>query len=175
MNLSRESIALIVAGVAAFVLQIVLAPYISISAAMPNFVVVFVMLCAVVRAQSFGCVMPFVLGLLYDFLSGNIVGGMALALMVSAVLAARVFAVLQNDTLFMPLAVLALGSLMVELLYAIVLLAAGYNAGILEAFVFRALPCALYDSVVAFLLYPLAARFFVSSGPSSPLVATQLR
>lgn len=172
---SREAAALGVAGVVAFVLQLVLAPYICIGAAMPNFVLAFVFLCVVTRSQTFGCVMPFVLGLLYDFLSGNPIGAMAFSLTLFSYVEARVYSAMENDTLFMPLAVMGVGILLTETVYGVFLLAAGYNAGFFEAFALRALPCAVYDCVVAFLLYPLAARFFTSSGPTSPIVASQLR
>ena len=172
---SREAVALGVAGVVAFLLQLILAPYICIGPAMPNFVVVFVFLCAVTRSQSFGCVVPFALGLLYDFLSGNPVGAMAFSLTLFSYVGARIYSAMENDTLFMPLAVMAVGVLLTEALYGVFLLAMGYNAGFFEAFVLRALPCAIYDCVVAFLLYPLAVRLFTPTGPTSPIVASQLR
>ena len=172
---TRDIIVLTVGGVVAFVLQLVLAPYITIGAAMPNFVMAFVFLCAIMRAQSFGCVLPFACGLLYDFLSGSIVGAMAFSLTLFAVIAARVYDAMANDTLFMPLAVMGVGILLSQVCYGLFLLAAGYNAGFLEAFVYRALPCTLYTCVISFVLYPLAAKLFTPSGPSSPIVANQFR
>ena len=136
---------------------------------------VFVFLCAVTRSQSFGCVMPFAMGLLYDLLSGGVVGAMSFALTLFSYVGARVFAAMENDTLFMPIAVMSAGMLLTELVYGIFLLATGYNASFIDALIFRALPCAIYDSVIAFILYPLASRFFSSGGPASPIVATQLR
>ncbi len=172
---SHETVALVVAGVAAFALQLISAPYICIGPAMPNFIVVFVFLCVVTRAQIFGCVAPFVLGLVYDFLSGNPVGAMAFSLTLFSFIGARVYSAMENDTLFMPLAVMGAGILLTETAYGLFLLATGYNAGFFEAFALRALPCAVYDCVVAFLLYPLAVRLFAPSGPTSPIVASQLR
>ncbi len=175
MNDSRETVVLVVAGVLAFVLQFVLAPSIALGNAMPNFVVVFTFVCAIQRFQTFGCVMPFLLGLLFDFLSGSVVGAMAFSLTLFSVVSARVFYALNNDTLFVPFVVMGLGFVFVESAYGAVLLASGYNAGLLEALVFQALPCALYDFVVAALLYPLATRFLKGNTPASPIMTTQLR
>ena len=175
MTDSHDVFVLSIAGVVAFLLQLILAPYIAIGHAMPDFVMVFVFLCAVTRSQSFGCVMPFVLGLLYDLLSGGVVGAMSFAFTLFSYVGARVFAAMENDTLFMPIAVMSAGMLLTELVYGIFLLATGYNASFIDALIFRALPCAIYDSVIAFILYPLASRFFLSGGPASPIVATQLR
>ena len=172
---SRDTIVLVVAAVLAFLLQIVVAPSIMLGNAMPNFVVVFVFLCAILRFQTFGCVMPFAMGLLFDFVAGSVVGAMAFALTLFSVIAARVFFALNNDTLFIPFAIMGLGFILVEATYGIILLSVGYQAGFLEAFVFEALPCALYDCAIAVLLYPIAARFFKSGMPNSPIMTTQLR
>ena len=172
---SHDAIVIVVACVIAFVLQIVVAPYIALGNALPNFVVAFVFLCAILRFQAFGCVMPFVVGLAFDFVCGSVVGAMAFSLTLFSVVAARAFFTLNNDTLFMPFVIMALGLILTEATYGIVLIATGYQAGFLEAFVYRALPCALYDFVVAILFYPLAARFFRGGTQSTPIMTTQLR
>lgn len=158
--------AIVIAGaVVAVLLQVVLAPYISIGFAVPDFIAVFALLVAVTRPHSFGAVLPFVLGLACDLLTGGPLGVMAFSLTAFSFLTARLLSVLDNDTLFMPLALLALGLLLVELSYGMFLLLFGYNAGIAGVLAYRIVPCFAYDLVLAVVLYPLAARFFKQSGP----------
>lgn len=175
MDFQRRMLVGILGAIVAFLLQILLAPYIMIAHAMPNFVAVFIMLLAVTRPQTFGCVLPFVLGLIFDFVSGGPIGAMAFSLTLMGMVAARFFNTMNNDTLFMPLATMAVGLVLTEFIYGIFMLAMGYDAGVLSALFTRALPCGIYDSVFACVLYPLAVRFFIDEGPTKPPIADQLR
>ena len=112
--------------------------------------------------------MPFVLGLVFDLVSGGPVGAMAFLLVLMTFLAARAFAVLDNDTLFMPLVIFVAATVLVEALYAAFLLALGFDASSLDVFLYRALPCALYDCVIGLVLYPLAARVLAGAAPAQP-------
>ena len=58
--------------------------------------------------------MPFVLGLVFDLVSGGPVGAMAFLLVLMTFLAARAFAVLDNDTLFMPLVIFVAATVLVD-------------------------------------------------------------
>ena len=162
--ITQERIFTVVGAVLAVLLQVVLAPYIGLFGVVPNVIVAYVMVAAVVRSQAFGSVMPFVLGLLFDLFTGGPVGAMALSLMVVSVIAARLFDAIDNDTLFMPLLVLGVGILLVELSYAALLLLFGYPAGLFEAVAYRVFPCFVYDLIIGLLLYPLARRLLAPSG-----------
>ena len=76
--------------------------------------------------------------------------------------------VLDNDTLFMPLVIFVAATVLVEALYAAFLLALGFDASALDVFLYRALPCALYDCVIGLVLYPLAARVLAGAAPAQP-------
>ena len=160
----QDRIPIIIGAVLAVLLQIVLAPHIGLFGAVPNFIVAYAMVVAVVQPQSYGCVMPFVLGLFYDLFPGCPLGAMTFSLLVFTVAVARVFDLVNNDTLFMPLVTIAVGTLLVELSYAMFLLLFGYPAGFFEAFAYRIVPCFVYDFVIALILYPIAKRFIVPSG-----------
>ena len=118
MNVTRDGIAVAVGAVVAVLLQVVVAPNIALFGAMPNFVVAYALLVAIVRPMAAGPVMPFVLGLVFDLVSGGPVGAMAFLLVLMTFLAARAFAVLDNDTLFMPLVIFVAATVLVEALYA---------------------------------------------------------
>ena len=117
MNVTRDGIAVAVGAVIAVLLQIVVAPNIALFGAMPNFVVAYALLVAIVRPATAGPVMPFVLGLVFDLVSGGPVGAMAFLLVLMTFLAARAFAVLDNDTLFMPVTIFVVATFAAEMLY----------------------------------------------------------
>ena len=162
--MTPDRIAIVVGAVLAVFLQVALAPYISIMGAMPNFIIVFVLIVAMSRPHSFGAVLPFVLGLVYDLTAGGPVGAMAFSLTAFSYLAARLYASFENDTLFMPLAIMALGILAIELSYAVFLMMFGYSVGIIDALAYRIFPCLAYDLVIGVILYLFTTRFFRQSG-----------
>lgn len=166
MNVSRAGIAAALGAVAALMLQVVVAPNIALLGAMPNFVVVYALLVAIVRPAVVSPALPFVLGLMFDLVSGGPVGATAFLLILATLVVARAFAVLNNDTLFMPLAVFAFAAVLVEVLYAGFLLALGFDASLFGMFLHRALPCAFYDCVIGFLFYPLAVRTLALATPA---------
>ena len=63
MELSRETVAGVIGAVIAVLLQITVAPAITLFEAVPNFIVAFCIVRAVATPASAGSVMPLVLGL----------------------------------------------------------------------------------------------------------------
>ena len=173
MILERSRIATFVGAFIAVALQLLIAPNIAISSALPNFVAAYVIVLSVTRPQPASTVLAFLLGLLYNLVAGGPVGGMALLLVLVAFLASRAFAALANDTLFMPIAILVVSSLVVELLYAALLMLLGLDVALLDALAQRVLPCALYDSVVGLVMYPLVLKFV--AGATTPREPTSVR
>lgn len=172
--LGSERIFVIVGALVAVLLQLFAAPYLSIAGAVPNFLVAFAMAVAVARGSSAGSLLPFLLGLVYDFIGGGPVGGMALVLMVASVAAARGFQLVDNDSLFMAIVPLAVGILVVEVAYAALLLGLGYQASLADMLIYRALPCFLYDFVLGCILYFIARRWTRPAGVAR-VELTQLR
>ena len=160
MSPVRDALVAAAGAVVAVLLEVVLAPAITLFGAQPNFLLAYALGLSVARPERSGAALPFVLGLLYDLLGTGPVGGMALLLVAVCALSSRVFLYLDNSSPLASIAFLVLGSLAVEALYGALLLALGLPAGVGEAFVYRVLPCTLYDSAVALLVYPLLARLF---------------
>ena len=94
----REHASVAIGAVVAVLLQLVVAPSIAIFSAMPNFILVFCLLVAIVRPGTAGPVLPFVLGLVSDLAVGTPMGSTALLLVLFCFLASRAFSVLDNDT-----------------------------------------------------------------------------
>lgn len=170
----QERLAPAIGALVAIVLQILLAPHIALFGAVPNFIVAYAVAMAIARPSSYGCVMPFVLGLFYDLFTGSPVGIMALSLMACTVLVARLFSAMDNDTLFMPLVVMAAGVFLVDFLYGLFLVLFGYPAGFVEVLAYRIVPCFVYDFVIAFVLY-MALRRLLAPPAVLRTDITQLR
>lgn len=167
MNPASEHAAVVVGALIAVLLQIALAPNIAIFSAMPNFLLAYVMVVAIARPHAPALTLAFVLGLVANLIGSGPVGSLAFLFVLMAFLASRAFLVLDNDTLFMPLALLAVSALLIELLYSAFLVGLAIDVSPLDAFVYRALPCALYDCVASLIMYPLVTRF-VMAPPATP-------
>ena len=173
MELTRETLAGIIGGAIAVLLQIVLAPALSLFEAVPNFIVAFCLVRAVATPASAGSLVPFVCGLLFDLMGGGPVGAMAFVLVLVTFLSSRLYLALNNDTLFIPVAILLLGIILAELLYGIIVVVCGAGAPWGDAFLFRTLPCMLYDCVIGLLMYPIAIRVMVDrplGQPGTPIL-----
>lgn len=166
--ITGERIFIVAGAFVALLLQILVVPHMTLfgGMAMPNVLVIFVMLVAVTRPAQFGPVLPFVLGLLFDLIGGGPVGAMAFSLTVFSMAVSAIILRANNDTAFVALVLLALGLLLVELSYGVFLMLFGYRVDLLAALAYRIVPCFLYDAVVAAVLFPLASRFLQSGGAS---------
>lgn len=153
----------VVGAVVAVLLQAILAPFMVIGAAVPNFILAFVIANAVARPTG-GIVAPFVLGLLYDLMGNGPVGAMALVCVVLSFVCSRLLMMLNNDTLFIPIVLIVAGTLLGNVIYGILVIACGMDVSVTEALVGRVLPCGLYDAVLALVMFPLLARLGALDG-----------
>ncbi|WP_417059786.1 rod shape-determining protein MreD, partial [Ellagibacter isourolithinifaciens] len=107
----------------------------------------------------------------FDLLGTGPVGAMAFLLTGVSFLAKRIFMLVNNDTLFMPLLLAAISTLVIELLYAAFMMAFGAGVSALDAFVFRALPGTVYNFLAALIFYPIVVRFLaqpIQQQPGTP-------
>lgn len=166
--MKRESLAMLIGAIIAVLAQVIIAPNIVIFSAMPNFLLAFALVVAIVRPQgNSALVIAFTFGLIYDLLGHAPVGAMAFLLVLAAFVVSRLFTILSNETLFMPLVTFAIAALLVEVLYAVFMMLFGITASPMDAFVQRALPNTLLDCAVGLVFYLLAARFLIERPASS--------
>lgn len=164
MGVARENFIIVIAAIVAVLLQVMLSPYIAINGAVPNIIAAYVMVIAVVRKMSDRViVLAFILGLCYNLFQGGPVGGMAFALTAVAFVIGRAMVALDNDTAFMPIVLTAVGLLVSELLYGIILVALGIMTNFGAVLVLRVLPCTVYDIVIGLIWY-----FFMSRIAAEP-------
>lgn len=154
----------IIAIILAVVLQIVLAPAMTIGSAMPNFIAVYV-LCATLRnASAQPAVLAFVLGLIFDLIGSGPVGAMAFCLVLVTTLASVVYGNMSNDSWVSAMIVIVVSCLLIELLYGIIMLLVGAGDGFGSALIHRILPCTLYDIVIAAFMHPIVSRLVAPRG-----------
>lgn len=152
MDIERNTVIFGIAAAAMTLLQIILAPNIALFSAQPNIMLAFVLVVAVMRNEQAGYVLPFVLGLLFDLLGSGPVGAMSFLFLFASFLVSKACAVLENGSILVRLMMFVAGALFVEVVYGGILLALGMGASPLDMLVFRALPCALYDTLAAYLV-----------------------
>lgn len=149
----------VVLAVVAVLLQVMVAPNIQIFGAMPNFVLCWVVAVAVANARAAGYVMPFLLGLAYDLVGSGPVGGMALVCVASTFVASLLLRLLDNETVFIPVAIVVCVCLAADVGYDLLMIVCGLDVGFLESLLRVALPCAAYDIVFTTITYLLVRRF----------------
>ena len=133
MELTRENVAALIGAVVAVLLQIMVAPAIALFSAIPNFIVAFCVVRAVAAPYQAGSLIPLALGLVFDLVGGGPVGGMAFVLVLVTFFASRLFAALNNDTLFMPVTIILVSTMLVEVLYGLVVVACGAGVSLIES------------------------------------------
>ena len=163
--ITAERIIITVGAVVAVLLQALVAPHIAVGYGIPNIIAVFCIAVSIVQPNMYKYIMPFVLGLLYDLVSGGPVGAMAFSLTAATALACWFHQHSSNDTVFMGLMAMALGLLCQEVVYSAFALMFGYASNLLQAFMYRMLPCLLYNLVLGLIAYPLAERFLSTKAP----------
>jgi rod shape-determining protein MreD len=149
----------LVGGLAAFLLQLIMAPNIAILGAVPNFILGFVVLnamsCNKVRSSLAG----FILGLLYDLVAQGPLGIMSFVL---AILGYSVSSL--NKELFaggwaVQALFLLVAAFFGELLHAAFLSILGYDTDFLLSLGMRVVPGTLYDALFGLIVFPLIHRF----------------
>lgn len=167
MAFIRPHIPMLIGAVIVVLLQVMVAPYLTIGYAMVNLIMGYVIIMAIFRAEKQGYIMPFVLGLIYDLLSSGCVGAMALVCVVLTFAISRIYLLLSNDTHFIAIALIVAGCFLGEFAYGCLVIVCGLDVNLLEALLYRVLPCGLYDTVVALIAYFLMARFLYGAAGSS--------
>ena len=140
------------------VIQAVFAPILAVFSVVPNFIVAFVMVLAVMRQPDTTYGYAFVLGLISDLLSHTPVGLTPLLLLITAFVISRIFEVLDDTSLAMPLIALAGIMLAFELVFAIVLMFVGYQGSFIDLFLQRVLPATVLNLIIAAVLFVIMRR-----------------
>lgn len=176
MKALRQNISLIIAALLAVVFHVMIVPALAIASICPNALLAFCVVLSIVRPTNASMVVSFLLGLLGGALSSQPLGILAAVMVLISFVLVQVFSVLDGNSQFMAALCIALAVLISELVYGFLLVQCGMNVSFFGLLVYRCLPCALYDCVLAYLMYPLVHRFVGPLPAATHIpVAQQLR
>lgn len=165
----KRALPMTAAMLVAFVLQVGIAPYLSVGGIIPNFFLLVVVTLAFVEGPNWGAVAGFGGGLLFDLVGTGSVGPMALVLTLVGFVAGLLSANLFAEGWLLPLTVLGIASITVAIAYGLVLAVLGSAGGWWSGFFTIMLPEALYNVALGLLFYPLLARFLRQDRPMRTL------
>jgi rod shape-determining protein MreD len=167
----------ILVNVAAFfiavLLQVMVAPYISIGSISPNFLMITVIIVALAEGSNAGTTLGFVAGLIFDLLGAGPVGPMAMVLSVVGYVTGLIHENLFAEGWLLPVAIITVATFSSEILYMIVVLFLGTQSTFWGAFIGIVLPSTLYNAVCATIICPLLTR--VLRDNSSPVIYSSIR
>lgn len=144
--------------IAAVTLQVAIAPQMAVFGVVPNFVFLVVVTLALVEGPVAGSVAGFAGGLLFDLLGASVVGPYALVFCIVGYLAGLLHANMFAEGWLLPVSVVFLASFGAELAYGVLMAILDVGLPFWSALVRIMLPGAVYNTVLAVLLYPLMTR-----------------
>ena len=154
----KQAVPSILALLGAAILQVGVAPHLAIGGVVPNFILLVVVTLAMVEGPTAGCALGFAGGLVLDLLGSGPIGAWALVLCVVGYLTGMLQERLFAEGWLLPVTVVFAASLFAALGYWAVSSIAG-EGGAFGATVLRIiLPSAIYNTVLAVLIYPWLAR-----------------
>ena len=167
MGTVRERVSVLVGVILAILMQIVLAPSITLLFATPNFMLVFCVIMAISIHSNVCIVAGFVLGLCYNLIGTGHLGLMAVCLLLISFVLVAVVSVIEGNHPIVAIPTMLISFVLVEMLYALLCIITGTHMSFFDACVYSALPNVLYDMVVALVLYPVLSHLF-APGAQTP-------
>jgi rod shape-determining protein MreD len=149
----------VAAIVGAALLQVAVAPHLSIGGVVPNLLLLVVVTLALVEGPRAGASAGFAAGLVYDLLGSGPIGPAVLVLTLIGHVAGLVHSNMFAEGWVLPVTVVFLASLIAEVSYALVLTVLGAGSPYWSSFAHVLLPGAVYNGTLALLTYPVLARF----------------
>ncbi len=144
----------------AFVLQVMIAPHISLFGVTPNLLLLVVITLAFVEGSPAGATAGFIAGLLMDLLSSGPIGAWALVMSVTGYLSGSLRQNLFAEGWLAPVTVGVVAALVADFAYLVVVTVIGVGpTAFWQALGRLVLPRALYNAVLVMLVYPWLARF----------------
>jgi rod shape-determining protein MreD len=163
MSRSGSRIFLPLCAFVAVLLQIIVAPHIAINGAVPNFILVVVVLTAMRSEVIPAVIAGFVLGLVFDLVTAGPLGAMPLIMALLAYGASSLKKDLFEGNWLAQVLMLLLAAFFGELLHNALYSIIGYDRDFLASLLLRALPGALYDAVLGLIFFPILHRLTTGS------------
>lgn len=162
------------AAVIAALLQLVLAPALTIGSATPNFIVAVTVAYITFDHEEPHYVYAFVMGLVSDLLCGTPIGAASLGLLICSYAVPYAIDNIGADTPVMTLLIIALGMLAHELVFGIFCSIAGL-LGPFDAVTAIIVPYTVYNAILAFVAYFVFVRLGTGRRPRGGTTMTNVR
>lgn len=159
----KERLPLVAGALIALLCQVMVAPSIHVGMALPNFILAYIVALAAADARAGNYVTAFILGLAFDLVGSEPVGALSMVCVVMTFAASHALRMLGNDATPVNVIVMLLSCIMGELLYGLLMISSGIDASLMDALVYRVLPCGIYDMLIGAIAYPLVMRFVLRS------------
>ncbi len=143
----------------AMVVQVAVAPHLAVGGIVPNPLLLVVIALALLQGPRAGTASGFAAGFAFDLLGSGPIGLAALVLCVVGYVTGSLQTNMFAEGWRLPVTVVSIASLVAEVCYALVLAVLGAGAPFFAAFTSVMLPAAVYNGLLALLLFPLLARF----------------
>ena len=156
MGADRASLAII--GTVAALLQLLLSPALTFGDATPSFIVVAVVGVIILFPDERHYVFAFVMGMIADLFSQAPVGSMAFCLVACTFLLPMAVETVGNDNFIMSLLLILVGMFAIQIVFCLFLTVSGI-VGFVDGLAQVELPCVLYNTVLALIMYVIAFRF----------------
>lgn len=155
----NKTLPTLLAIVVAALLQVGLAPHMSIFGVVPNLLLLVVITLGLVEGSKAGCAAGFTAGLIFDLLGSSPIGPGALVMCIVGYIAGTLQENLFAEGWLLPVTAVFVAGLLAEGAYGLMLSLLGEGTSFWRAFVSIILPSAVYGTALAVLFYPWLARF----------------
>lgn len=156
--MGRRIFASVITLLAAFVLQVGVAPYIAIGGVSPNFFLIATIGIALVNGPNEGAGVGFVGGVLFDLVGAQTVGPMALVLAVAGYTAGLLNQNMMGEGWVLPTMTLGLTGLVSSILYQGIVSVLGTGVEFWRTLATLTLPGVVYTTFVGLFFYPPLTR-----------------
>lgn len=143
-----KSVAYVITLVVCILLQLAIAPVVAIAGAQPNFLLICVLLIASRSGATAGSVAGFLLGLFYDFAGDGIIGAMALAFTLTALVVGLLCSAMDMSPVTGALVGLVFGILTTVVYGLVTVLGSTASGGAASTMLSFALPSGIYTAVL---------------------------
>lgn len=161
MTADNFRIKILIGAIVMVVLQLFLAPIISINAIVPNFLMAFTIVCTVARPDKSHLLFAFIMGLLFDLLSNGPVGAIAFAMVVVCFAVSFIVSKIQNINLVISIITIILAIFFTELIYGVFQMSLYVDSSFVDIIAFRVLPCTLYNVILGLIMLPILLRLLL--------------
>lgn len=172
--MGSERVMLSIIGVVAALAQLLFAPALTFGDATPSFFVVAVVVVAVLFPDDRHYVFAFVMGLFADLFAQAPIGATSACLLICTFLLPMAVETVGNENLLMSFLLILVGMLGIGLVFCLFLSVSGI-LGFVDGIVHVALPCAAYNTVLAFIVYLVFFRSVRGRSEHSGITMSNIR